>query len=120
MTEYFCDGCLDDWRSGTFMEGCSTCQKMKNDKNWSIERVLEVWEPIVTYCNDKGLKAWVPKKNDYMPRIKYTNKRLEWLPRGLDDFSKQQRKFALQYQHNTTEENWNILHPTTQLLALRL
>ena len=120
MSEYFCNGCLEGWKNGTFMKECSTCQKMANDSNWTMKKVLEVWEPIVSYCNEHGLKAWVKKDNRYMARLPYRNKPLQLLPTGSDDFSKQQRQFAVLYNKDTTEENWNILHPITQLLALRL
>ena len=89
MTEYFCHGCLEGWRNGIFMEKCSTCQKMANDENWTMQRVLEVWEPIVSYCNEHKLKAWVISNNKYMARLPYKNKHLQWLPTGTDNFSKQ-------------------------------
>ena len=93
---------------------------MEQDPKWTLEHVLEVWEPIVSYCNKHGLKAWVKKNNTYMPRLPYRNMKLQWMPTGNDDFSKQQHDFAVKYNKETSEENWNILHPTTQLLALRL
>ena len=122
---YFCQGCLDYWRKGEFMSGCDECDRMKHDERWycaefGCSRILEVWEPIVDFCNSHGLKAYIPDYNIYFPRLRYSGKKLEFLPVIRDKFSEQQHEFAANYNKDPCEENWNLLHPTTQLLALRV